>query len=160
MPSRIEIITAKNGQTLRDYAESTKMLDDESRIAYFPETQLSPAEQQEWLYGNEAKYDIVITFSAFILSDAEKITILDDDPEDPSYIKHGDSINKITMNLWTSMTIGSIAVDTFEAYRSIVENTTNKKELKNILNKMNQELGDSIEKTFASCYIIDKMEKK
>ncbi len=155
----MEIITAINGQALRDFAKNLSS-DGRLRISLFPETQLSPAEQASWVMKNQDKFDIVITFSSFIISDAENVKILDFHPSNSdSHPKHGDSVNKIVMRLWTSSTIGDIAAKKINDLRIRMENTDDPEVLKTLIEDAYNTVGDSIEKVLFVKTVMDKMTK-
>jgi len=138
------IITARDGKTLRDYAASRS---GNPRTAIFPEMGLSPDEQAAFLEEHGGEYDEVITFSAFIVSDASpgSLQVLGEDPADVP-LKQGDSVNKITMKLWRSDTIGNRGQAILDDARNRLGLADDRRSVEKIIHSVYESLGDSVER--------------
>lgn len=138
------ITTARNGQLLREYAKSKQGME---RVAIFPEAGHSSEEQAFFLKNNVENYDEIVTFSAYIISDAApgSLQILDD-LNRTNAIRHGDSVNKIGMALWHRFTIGSQAYETLESARNQLPLLRSREEIEALISNIAESLGDSIEK--------------
>jgi hypothetical protein len=143
----MRVVTAKEGKTLRDFAKS---VENNNLIAIFPEHGLSPNEQAAWLKENEGRFISVITFSPFIVSDAQDLHVMDSDVN----IDMGSSVNKVTLVLWRSETIGDVAKDKLKQLRDKSEKA-NKEDLQAIIDEA-YELGDSVERVLFIKTIMDK----
>lgn len=131
----ITAITAKSGVTLRRFA--CRMPFD-SRACKFPEWKLSPQEQANFVKTFGHKYDTIVTFSPFIISDCDQIQILDSD----NSIKKGDSANTIFVELGQESTVGDKSRETIASYDDPRE--------------LDRDLGDSIEKTLKLHQLLSK----
>jgi hypothetical protein len=138
------IITAHDGDKLREYA---KLYRNNKNVLTFPEYGLSANEQANIVKSVGNDHEKIITFSSFIISDAEegKLIIIDND-EHQCPINHGDSINKITMALGRKETIGNMALSKLKAAREQVETASTKEDILNIITHISRDIGDSIEK--------------
>ena len=140
------ITTAKDGQTLRDYATSIK---HDKNVLIFPESGLSANEQAAFLLSIGDKYSEVVTFSSFIISDAaeDQLKILDD-KSFQCPVNHGDSVNKITMALGRRQTIGDSALATLAQASTKIVTANRTVDIDNIIKSISNKLGDSVEKMF------------
>lgn len=145
------VITARNGKTLRQLA---KQAEGNKHIAIFPEAGLSPTEQAAFLKTNANSYTSVITFSPFIISDAEEVNILDDNDLE---IEMGSSVNKIILCLWRKETIGDIGLSKIKALRNQLDVAQTKDTIDLIITQA-YELGDSIERMFFIKTALDKQD--
>lgn len=138
----VKITTAIDGDTLRKYAERVT---GDPGICVFPEARLSPSEQASFVQQNGYRFDEIITFSSFIISDAEDgcVTVLD---RECHGVRHGDSINKVCMNLWRRETIGDVVESKFENVRLRIERAETDSVLELLLNEVAYSFGDSVEK--------------
>jgi hypothetical protein len=152
----MKVITAEDGKTLRDFAANqagfgTNEIKD--NIAVFPESGLNAEEQANWLLQNKDRFDMVITFSPFIVSDAlpQDLTVLD------RVYQHtqGNSVNKITMNLWHSQTVGAIISQEIDKLKDQVSLIKTQEDIDALLSKTDH-LGDSVEKHFLLTSIFNK----
>lgn len=141
MPTKI--ITAMEGETLRDYAKSK---DGENRVAIFPEAGLSASEQAAFLLTSGDDFDEVITFSPFIISDAVAGSLMVLDSDSDVSLKLGDSISRISMKLGYPETIGGIALSVIKEAREQLESATSAEEITGLISDINHTLGDSVEK--------------
>jgi hypothetical protein len=137
------VVTARSGEALRAYA---KQAEGNKQVALFPEYGLSPTEQAGFLKANANRYIIVITFSPFIISDAELVNVLDT-PEIDIDIKHGLSVNTINLVIWRNETIGDIALGRFNDLGSRLDKANSACEIQNVINDTFRQLGDSIERS-------------
>lgn len=139
------ITTAFDGPALREYA-ATKA--GNKRIAIFPETGLSANEQAGFILEHGASYDEIVTFSTFIISDAQNgsLNILGNHRADGCSIRHGDSVNKVCMNLGRRSTIGDIAQAKIDQAYAVVRETKCPVQISSSIDSISHELGDSTEK--------------
>ena len=145
----MKVITAKDGHKLRALAKS---LEGNKHIAIFPENGLSPEEQAHFLKDNMGKYESVITFSAFIISDAEEVSVIDD-PE--IRIVKGCSVNFVTMQLWRRETVGELALAEFNRLKAELERVEDYDDLQSLI-KEAYRLGDSVERVLYINEVIHK----
>ncbi len=145
------VVTARNGAALRELA---KQAEGNKHIAIFPESGLSPTEQAGFLKANANSYTTVITFSPFIISDAEEVNVIDDKEID---IEMGSSVNKIVLHLWRKETIGDIALTKIKALREQLDVAQTKDDIDLIITDA-YELGDSIERLLFIKTALDKLE--
>jgi len=143
----MKVVTAERGKALRDYA---KKFTGVERVAIFPESGLSPNEQALFIKARGSDFDIIITFSAFIISDADEVEIIDCEKK----IKAGSSINQITMSLWRSQTVGELVKDKFTSLRQVANN--GKQEQIDCAIDQAYQLGDSIERTLFISFALSK----
>jgi len=145
----MKVVTAKSGKVLREYAASKTNVD---RVVIFPENGLDPNEEAAFITENAGKFDEIITFSPFILSDMlpENIVVLDFDGTelyDDTIYRQGCSVNWITMTLWRASTTGDVAIKHFDDIRETFNASGNSNELVDELCKKANKMGDSVEKT-------------
>jgi len=139
----MKVITAISGKNLREYADNRDAHPD-SRVAIFPECSLDPNEQAAWLLENQDRFDEVITFSPFIISDATRDELVILDGEDDYFHHQGDSVNKITMCLHGRReTVGDRVTNYF---KNIHEEWYNGGSNIDELMKKADKMGDSVEK--------------
>lgn len=112
--------TALKGKSL---VEFSKQFTNCEKVCILPEGFLSPAELQSFVKDYSDMYDVVLTFSAFILTDVNSVTVIDSNTSSPT-IKRGDSVNRINMQLWTKYTIGEKVRDEFKEIEETVNNNT------------------------------------
>jgi len=136
------VITAHDGKLLREFADTMKGKDD---IAVFPEAGLSPNEQAAFIKDNAGKFKTVITFSPFIISDADKVDVIDAAGGPSSDLKAA-SANKITMKLWRKETISDIAMDNLKGYYEQIRQAETLASLEDLDNSIYNTLGDSVER--------------
>lgn len=136
----VTVVTAKSGSLLREYASKNH---DKDGVVIFPEYGLSPSEQADYMYSEGHKYSEIITYSPFIISDAKKLVILDTEHHS---LKFGDSVNRITMNLGAKETIGTLGINLIEESRCKVEKSTTESDIKEVINYVDRNIGDCIEK--------------
>jgi hypothetical protein len=145
----MKVITAEDGKTLRDFALENR----KDHVAVFPECGLNAEEQANWLLQNKDRFDMVITFSPFIVSDAlpQDLTVLD------RVYQHtqGNSVNKITMNLWRSQTVGAIISQEIDKLKDQVSLIKTQEDIDALLSKTDH-LGDSVEKHLLLTIISNK----
>lgn len=149
-----QIYTATSGQVIRDFAASHAKTD---RVSIFPESGRTASEQAAFLKENANNFDVIITLSPFIVSDSERenLHILDLDRHN---IKQGDSINKVTMNLWHRRTVGDIVDDKIDAIRNEFKDSENVDQLNSLTDRL-YELGDSIERHCMVTEVIRKIKE-
>lgn len=147
----MKVITATSGKVLRDYANDflLKKATNE-RVAVFPEAGLDANEQAAFVLENKDKFDVVITLSPFIISDSKNLTVLGELGSKP---KFGDSVNKVTMNLWRRETVGDIAKQKVEEFRSMQPSD-------DLIGDIYNELGDSVERVLLINVVMDGIEGK
>lgn len=142
-----KVYTAHSGEALRAFAQT---LENNPRVSVFPEAKLSPAEQANFVTDNVGKFDAIVTFSAFIISDtnSDDLCIIDFDKSirDQSKVKFGDSINRINSIIWKTDTIGKAATEQIEHYRNCADKCTTKAEVELVINDAVNTLGDSVGK--------------
>lgn len=148
----MRVVTAKKDQVLRDFAESVK---GNNHIAIFPERGLSPDEQAAFLKNNTGNYKAVITFSPYIVSDADDSHVLDVNGH--TEIDMGCSINKVNLSLWRRETIGDIAQDKLDELRKL-RDVTPKELLQGIIDEA-YKLGDSVERVLFVHSVLNRMDE-
>lgn len=140
-----------------------------------PETHFNPdwranfiSRLQQCLPGNAecAQEMLITTHTPFLISDSkpEKVLVFNKDNanhmvevKNPEYNTLGASINKITMNTFSKReTIGGRAQTMLNEFRARAENG---EDLANLIDEINRELGDSVEKILLINTILDKTEK-
>lgn len=147
----MKVITATNGKVLRDYANDFLLKKATTeRVAVFPEAGLDANEQAAFVLENNNKYDVVFTLSPFIISDAKNLTVLGELDSKP---KFGDSVNKVTMNLWRRETVGDIAKQKVEDFRTMQPSD-------DLISDIYNELGDSVERVLLINVVMDGIDGK
>lgn len=138
------VTTAISGEVLRLYSARHR---DDPKVAVFPESGLSPTEQSNFLRIHSFRYEEIITFSSYIISDAPNgyLRVLDAKPVDIN-IQHGQSVNSITAALGCCRTIGSMASERLTRAASTVEGASSPEDIQRIIDDVTANLGDSVEK--------------
>jgi hypothetical protein len=151
------VTTAKDGQTLRDYANLIK---HDKNVIIFPESGLSANEQTAFMLSTGDKYTEVVTFSSFIISDAaeDQLKILDDESFQCP-VHHGDSINKVTMGIWRRETIGDSALEKLTEARTKLNSANSEVAINKIIKSLSRQLSDSVEKMFFLKVAYDKIDR-
>lgn len=152
---RTIVTTARSGEMLREYAAKMSGCDG---IVAFPEAGLSPIEQACFMEQSAGRYCEVITFSSFIISDADVGCLRVLGAEANVYIKHGDSVNRVTMSLGQRDTIGSIAAAKLASARSAVSKALSADDINEIIDGVVRLLGDSVEKTLFVKMALDRID--
>jgi hypothetical protein len=129
------VITATSGKALREFIASYT-----GDAVVFPEMSLDANEQAAYIKDNP-HVNTIITLSPWIVSEATNLQVIDK----PAHgVRFGDSVNKVSMNLWRKYTIGDTAlifldtcVDADEPYK----------------------IGDSVERVFKIKELLDKQDQ-
>lgn len=130
----MKAITATSGRNLRNLAKDNL----DKRIAVFPENGMSPKEQFDFVSNNSKRFDAAITFSPIIISDCEKIEVID---SETAYLKQGSSVNSVLIELGLEKTVGKVALGKILAVLDL--------KTPGEIQKWGHDLGESIEKTLA-----------
>lgn len=143
----MKVITSDSGLKLREYVkdffiENPNIYD--GNFIVFPEYSLDAREQGLWYSKNSQIYELVITLSPYIISDTPKEDLIIISPEKNYSSFYGSSINKITMALWNSITIGEGVYSKLDEIRSRRVSGESSEELIKEL----EQFGDSVEKMF------------
>jgi len=141
-----------------------------------PETHFNPGWRSNFITrlnqcfkNSEDKHEILITtHTPFLISDSkpEKVLVFKKDKETklvsvgrPDYNTFGASINKITMNTFGKReTIGGRAQAILEGFREQLKDKNKDKE--QLIDEINQQMGDSVEKLLLIKTILDSMEEQ
>lgn len=141
-----QVITARSGATLRDYATSFQ---NTPGVLIFPESGLDANEQAAVLKTLSADIHTIITLSPWIISDAHRLQVLDDQSINLAF---GSSVNKVSMQLWRGTTI---AVRTAE----LIEQFSRTPPSDELVSKIYRELGDSVDRTLLLNSVVRQMQK-
>lgn len=152
------VVTAVDGAVLRKAASGKVTavrtyfshlvfgkVDLKVKIARYPENGLTAQEQANWMKKVGSRYDIVITVSPWIISDAKDVRIIG--KSEDCVVKFGDSVNKVVMSIWRHQTIGQLALDKIEQLRDSGD-----------IDLVYQQVGDSIERIMLLNSMITKGE--
>jgi len=139
-----------------------------------PETHFNPDWRSNFITrlnqcfkNSEDKHEMLITtHTPFLISDSkpEKVLVFDKQGgkvavSKPDYNTLGASINKITMNTFGKReTIGGRAQAIIEGFREQLNDKNKEKE--QLIDEINQQLGDSVEKVLLIKTILDSMEEQ
>lgn len=102
---------------------------------------------------NTGNYKTVITFSPYIVSDADDLHVLD--VNEHTEIDMGCSINKVNLSLWRRESIGDIAQDKLDELRKL-RDVTPKELLQGIIDEA-YKLGDSVERVLFVHSVLNRM---
>ncbi|MEE9303739.1 MAG: AAA family ATPase, partial [Thiotrichaceae bacterium] len=146
-----------------------------------PETHFNPAWRAQFISrlrecfadknGEGPSPEILITtHTPFLISDSEPEQVLVFDKQDnvvtverPDYNTLGASINQITLKTFNKReTIGGYAQQKMNEFKRQFEaekDSASTEQMQNLINEINQKLGDSVEKVLLVKTILDAMEK-
>lgn len=137
--------TARSWKALSDFSELKLNVE---HCSLFPEHTNSPLELKSFVKDNRDKYREVITFNAYLLSDADEVHVID---MPKVLIKRGESSNLISRKIWGSETIGLSVYTEIENLKLKVEN--GEVSVEDAL-RLAYQFGDSVERTIlVSCIL-------
>ena len=117
---------------------------------------------RELVVDKSSKIKYVITKSPYVVSDFKRIAVLvvgESTIESPSFQTFGASVNKILVNIFDfGRTTGDLSSFFLEAERQTMLLTENLKELNMLLDKIETQYGEGVERTILINNLLDKIE--